>query len=134
VYVLDASVAVKWFVIEPETPAALDVARAVLRGDGPFFVPELFCYEVLAVTSRKTRAADRLAPRRMRWLMNLPLRRVPLTPALVDAMAPLLRVGLTGHDAAYAALAQTTRSKWLTYDARVASKLGRPSWLVRTMS
>jgi predicted nucleic acid-binding protein len=129
-FVLDASVAIKWFLREPGTPAALEVARAVLRGEGPFFVPELFYYEVLSVTAKKTDAATKLTPRRMRWLANLPLRRTPLTRELVEAMMPFLDAGLTGYDAAYAALARATGSRWLSYDARVRRKLGDPAWIV----
>lgn len=132
-YVLDASIAIKWFLLEPETPAAMNIARAVLRGDGPFFVPELFYYEVLSVTAKKTPNAQQLTPQRMRWLANLPLRRTALAPELVNAMMPFLGQGLTGYDASYAALAQTTSSKWLTYDTQARKKLGNPSWIGATM-
>ena len=105
----------------------------MLRGDGPFLVPELFYYEVLSVTAKKTRNAQKLTPLRMRWLNNLPLRRTALTPQLVDAMMPFLEAGLTGYDATYAALAQLTSSRWLSYDTRAAQKLGNPAWIVATL-
>jgi predicted nucleic acid-binding protein len=132
-FVLDASVAVKWFIVEPDTKSALEVARAVLRGDGPFFVPELFYYEVFSVTTKRTNAGVELTPRRMRWLADLPLRRVPLTPALADAMAPLVAKGLSGYDAAYAALAKLTKSRWLTFDTRARKKLGNPAWIIDSL-
>lgn len=102
----------------------------MLRGDGPFFVPELFYYEVLSVTAKRTKNAQKLTPLRMRWLANLPLRRTALTPELVDAMMSFLAAGLTGYDAAYAALAQITSSRWLSYDTRARQKLGNPTWIV----
>jgi predicted nucleic acid-binding protein len=132
-FVLDASVAIKWFLVEPETQSALGIARAVLRGDGPFFVPELFYYEVLSVTAKKTANAHRLTPLRMRWLANLPLRRTALTREIVDEMMPFIEIGLTGYDAAYAALAKLTSSRWISYDEKARAKLGNPIWIVKAI-
>lgn len=130
-FVLDASVALKWFLVEPETPRAREVARAVLRGDGPYFVPELFYYEVFAVLARRVPDITTIGPSVMRWLARLPLRRTPMTDGLSVQMTDFVKKGLTGYDAGYAALAQTTNSRWLTYDRRASNKLGNPSWIVQ---
>lgn len=128
--VVDASVAIKWFLVEPETPAAIKVARAALEGSDVFAVPELFYYEVYAVMTRRHTDPDRWASGGMRWLLNLPLRRMPMTAALAEAMREFTSKGLTGYDAAYAALARAHDGRWLTFDHRAAAVLGEPDWIV----
>ncbi|MCC6357008.1 MAG: type II toxin-antitoxin system VapC family toxin [Verrucomicrobiae bacterium] len=128
--VVDASVAIKWFLVEPETPAAMRVARAALEGDDVFAVPELFYYEVYAVVTRRHADPARWATAGMRWLLNLPLRRMPMTVALAEGMREFTALGLTGCDAAYAALARAHGGRWLTFDRRAATLLGAPDWVV----
>jgi len=71
--VVDASVAIKWFLIEPETPEAVHVVDRILRSTEVFVVPELFYYEVFAVVARKHQSPPKWAKEGMPWLLNLPL-------------------------------------------------------------
>lgn len=128
--VIDASVAIKWFLVEPETPAAMRVARAALEGADVFAVPELFYYEVYSVVVRRHTEPNRWAKSGMRWLLNLPLRRMPMTAALAEGMRDFTIRGLTGYDAAYAALARAHQGLWLTFDRKAAAALGQPDWIV----
>lgn len=128
--VIDASVAIKWFLVEPETPAAIRVARAALEGGEVFAVPELFYYEVYAVVARRHADPERWAAAGMRWLFNLPLRRMPMTIELAERMRAFTASGLTGYDAAYAALARAHDGRWLTFDRKAAAALGEPDWIV----
>lgn len=128
--VVDASVAIKWFLVEPETPSALGVARDVLAGSGVFIVPELFYFEVFAVVMRKHKNPSLWADSGMRWLLNLPLRRIGLTRRLSKEMFRFVEQGLTGYDSAYAALATLNRGKWLTFDTKASALLGEPKWVV----
>jgi predicted nucleic acid-binding protein len=127
--VLDASVAAKWFLIEAESDVAVDIARRILRGDDTFAVPELFFYEVFSVVSRKHQDPARWAARGVEWLFQLPLQRVGMSPSLARRMAEFTRQGLTGYDAAYAALARAYDAVWLTFDTHAAKLLGEPSWV-----
>ncbi len=126
--VVDASVAVKWFLDEPESEAAIRVVGACLDGD-PHFVPELFYYEVVAVLARRHPRFPAWCDEGMRWLTELPLRRFALTPEQTPRLAEFVRAGLTGYDAAYAALAADLDVPWLTFDRRAASALGHPDWI-----
>lgn len=128
--VLDASVAIKWFLVEPETPEAVRVARAILQGKDLFAVPELFYYEVFSVVARKHHASSQWAGSGMAWLLNLPLRRMPVTPDLAVQMQTFMARGLTGYDAAYAALAWRSQGRWLTYDETAKRRLSSPDWIV----
>lgn len=128
--VLDASVAIKWFLVEPETPRAIVLASKVLAGPGVFIVPELFYFEVFAVVTRKHEDPGAWASSGMRWLLNLPLRRMSLTQQVSEEMLRFTTLGLTGYDSAYAALASLHQAKWLTFDSKASAVLGNPNWVV----
>jgi predicted nucleic acid-binding protein len=128
--VVDASVAIKWFLVEPETPRALEIASRILTGGGIFIVPELFYFEVFAVVTRKHENAPLWASFGMRWLLNLPLRRISLTQQVSEEMLRFTTLGLTAYDSAYAALANLHQAKWLTFDSKASAALGNPEWVV----
>lgn len=128
--VLDASVAIKWFLIEAETPRALTVAQDILRGQHLYCVPELFYFEVFAVLARKHANPRLWADQGMRWLLNLPLKRMSMTREWAQRMQGFASQGLTGYDAAYAALAHPHGGKWLTFDVQAKAQLGSPHWIV----
>ncbi len=128
--VLDASVAIKWFLVEPETPDAVRVVQAILQGRDLFAVPELFYYEVFSVVAKKHATPSQWANEGMTWLLNLPLRRMPVTPDLAVQMHTFMAQGLSGYDAAYAALAYRSQGRWLTYDEEAKRRLSSPDWIV----
>lgn len=69
----------------------------------------------------------------MRWLLNLPLRRMSLTQQVSEEMVRFAARGLTGYDSAYAALATLHQATWLTFDSKARAVLGDPE-LVRNLS
>ena len=129
--VLDASVALKWFIREPETTESVRILDGLAMGREQAAVPELFYYEIFAVLARKHADFTLWAREGVPWLMNLPLRRFPLLPAHAPVMQEFTARGLTGYDAAYAALALTNDWIWLTYDTRARMTLDNPAWIVR---
>jgi predicted nucleic acid-binding protein len=131
VIVLDASVAIKWFLREPETDRALAVARNLFAGTEVALVPELFYYEVFSVVVRKHQDPSGWAAGGWPWLMRVPLKRLSLDASLAAAMEVFVKAGLTGYDAAYAALARQYGAAWMTFDDRAAGKLGSPEWIVK---
>ena len=132
--VLDASVAIKWFLKEKETEEAVRIVDCILLGKDLFAVPELFYFEVFTVVMRRHQDPKRWANTGMRWLLNLPLEHVPMTAELSTAMADFTNQGLSGYDAAYAALALRHHGKWLTYDHRAKEMLSSPPWIVSRLS
>jgi predicted nucleic acid-binding protein len=118
IYVIDASIAVKWFAPDGNaTDAAAErVLRRVIARPSGFVVPELFMYEVLSVLCRQlAQLAD--AKRAMQRLDRLGLRRVRPDAHLMEAATRLAyRRKLSGYDAAYAALAMEVKGRWLTLD------------------
>jgi predicted nucleic acid-binding protein len=127
--VLDASIAIKWFLKEPETERSLLIATDILTGTGIFAVPELFYFEVFSVVIRKHQQPVKWADAGMRWLLNLPLKRIPMSADLALKMVEFTGLGLTAYDAAYAALASIYQGKWLTFDRRAKTVLNNPDWI-----
>lgn len=125
--VLDASVAVKWFVGgEPLVKEASAVLDHVERAPDDFVVPELFMNEVLAVLAKlgdKARVTEA-----MMLVEELGIPRVGNGHELLQAAAAVAcDWGLSGYDATYVALARLSGAKWLTADARAAKKVRQSS-------
>lgn len=127
--VLDASVAIKWFLDEPGGDRAALVLEQIIKRDGEWVVPELFFFEVLSVCARRHPDPSDFALQDMPFLLALPLTRVSMTSALARDSVALVAKGLSGYDAAYAALAQQIHGVWLTFDAKAAARLGSPRWV-----
>ena len=126
-YVLDASVAVRWFVAEGEQLHAELVLDRLLASPEEFAMPELFLYEVFAVLAR-TRADHRLVYVEgfLPLVESGPLR-YPMTRAVAERAAALVDKRLSGYDACYVALAAELQALWLTFDGRACLAVKDPS-------
>jgi predicted nucleic acid-binding protein len=123
VRIIDASVAVKWFVDEPDREDALEVLGGLLEKPNAFAVPELFFFELFHVLNR---VAGDLNPGQSEILDNvlgLGIPRFSMTGELWETSRPFLKKGLSGYDAVYAALAKMLKGRWLTYDRRTYKKI-----------
>lgn len=125
VEVLDASIAVEWFV---ETDAsfgggALSVLERVRDEPDRFLVPALFYQEVHAVLCRKLAAASEVGSA-LRHLWSLGIRCVPWEPRVAELAAELaFRFRVSGYDATYLAAAQMTGGVWLTLDRKAHERV-----------
>lgn len=125
--VLDASVAIKWFV-EGETGRAEAIELLDRIRDDPraFVVPELFFNEMLAVLARLVgRDGDALRAH-LEALQDLGMERVGNGRELIArASAIASRYGLSGYDSVYAACAELMGGCWLTADLRAHRRIQR---------
>ena len=117
-WVLDASIAVRWYLRSEEDSNARAVLERLLEAPLDFAVPELFAFEVFAVLCRAhaepiTAYRDGVLP-----LLAGGMFRQPMTGRLADAAAGFVALGLSGYDACYASLAQDLHATWLTFDSR----------------
>ena len=121
--VLDASVAVKWFLAdEPDADRALEIRTRVVEGAFAASVPAHFPIEVAAALVRATRRGrfDAVALNTaMRRLRDLPI--VAADPGRLEAEAAELAVeaGLHPMDAAYLVLSRRLAAPLITSDRRV---------------
>jgi predicted nucleic acid-binding protein len=125
IWVIDASVAVRWFLIEEADAAADTVLREVINKPEIFAVPELFSFEVFAVLSRMHPKGVSIFREAVLPLLSGGILRHPMTESLLLQAEPFLSQGLTGYDACYAALARELRGLWLTYDGEAHKRIRR---------
>lgn len=125
IWVIDASVAVRWFLVEEADSAADSVLREVIAKPEVFAVPELFSFEVLAVLCRTHPRGALVFRKGLLPLLSAGVLRHPMTESLAAQAELFVAQGLTGYDACYAALAHELRGVWLTYDVRAHKRIRR---------
>jgi predicted nucleic acid-binding protein len=116
IWVVDASVAVRWFIKEESHPHADAVLETLLSAPEKFAVPELFCFEVYTVLNRIHPRGKEVFLQGMIPVLQSGLLRYPMTGKIADGASAFIERGLTGYDACYAALAGEIKGKWLTFD------------------
>lgn len=116
IWVVDASVAVRWLLKGEEHPHAEAVLERMLRQPGLFAVPELFGFEVYAVLCRLHPNALEAFRQGIVPVLEGGILRHPMTAGLARTAMRFVRLGLTGYDACYAAVAAEMEGAWLTFD------------------
>jgi predicted nucleic acid-binding protein len=116
IWVVDASVAVRWFIEQESHPNADLVLEKMLSQPERFAVPELFCFEVYAVLCRIHPQGADVFLKVVIPVLNCGILRYPMTKGLAREASVFLGKGLTGYDACYAALAKELKGMWLTFD------------------
>lgn len=148
--VLDASVAVKWFLkdsLETDTDLADDILVAMLAGDLEVHAPRISCYEVGGVLTRACLTKDPVsktpriskadAVQCLRDFLDLPIEMHDTSP---DQAARALEMAVdynkTHWDMIYVHLAQQLGCQWLTADEKFfqAMPAGFPVHLVLRLS
>lgn len=125
IWVIDASVALRWFIQEESHPNADRVLKALIDHPELFAVPELFAFEVYSVLQRLHPSGLEAYREGMLPLLHGGLFRQPMTEKLAVMAHRYVRLGLTGYDACYAALAQDLSGLWLTFDQRAHRAIQR---------
>jgi len=122
-WVLDASVAIRWVLAAESEPDAERVMDKVVEEPGRFAVPELFAFEVFSVIARHH--PDPLGAFRKAILpvLGSGVLRHPLSEKLAEASVPFVARGLTGCDACYVGLAHLLGGAWLTFDSQAHRRL-----------
>lgn len=116
IWVVDASVAVRWFIEQECHPHADLVLEKMLSQPERFAVPELFSFEVYAVLSRIHPQGKEAFLKGMIPVLQCGMLRYPMTESLARQASIFVDRGLTGYDACYAALAKELKGVWLTFD------------------
>lgn len=125
IWILDASVAVRWFLKDESHPNADAVLRRLIDHPEFFAIPELFCFEVYAVLCRIHPSGQDAFVKGMMPILNSGILRQPMTESLATRASRFVEKGLTGYDACYAALAKEIRGTWLTFDQKAHDIVAR---------
>ena len=123
IWVVDASVAVRWFLKDESHPNADAVLRRLIDRPEWIAVPELFCFEVYAVLCRMHPEGHQVFVKGMVPILNCGIFRHPMTEKLANQTARFVKKGLTGYDACYAALAREIKGIWLMFDEKAHRRL-----------
>ncbi len=123
--VLDASVAVRWFVDQPGAEAAADWLTAFVDDPDLFVVPDLFRFEVFGALARLQPSREPgWAQRCFDRMGRLGIRAIPTDQTLLDRAFVLSReLRVAGYDAVYLAHAEALAIPWLTADERTLRRL-----------
>lgn len=130
IWVIDASVAVRWFIDEE---AHAHAEEKVIDSPERFAVPELFAFEVFSVLQRIHPNGLEAFRKGVMPLLQGGILRQPMTEGLALIADRFVKLGLTGYDACYAALAKDLKGIWLTFDKQAHGLIQKekmpPSWL-----
>ncbi|MEH2299975.1 MAG: type II toxin-antitoxin system VapC family toxin [Nostoc sp.] len=126
-YVLDASVAIKWFVPEVHS----DKARHLLTSNYTFLVPDFFFAEVANVLWKRVRRGEDTADNAKQTLADL--NTIPLEVYLSRPLMPLaLDIAIQNdravYDSLYLALAITQKCQMVTADEKFYNALKTSSY------
>ena len=128
-YVLDASVAAKWFLPpaqETLSGESLDLLHQYAGGNIRLIVPDLFWPEsgnILWKAARNGRISRKSAEESMLALTGLKIATSPTLGLLEDAWAIAMAFDRTVYDCIYVALAVASRRPLVTADERLANAL-----------
>jgi len=117
--IVDASVAVKWFVLEDGREAAM----ALLGSDVPLLAPDLIVVETAHALRRKVAGGwltGAGATAALHELTDGPIELVPTPPLVRPAMHLADRTNCSVHDACFVALASQRGMPLVTADERLA--------------
>ncbi len=122
-YVVDASVALRWYIEEEASAHAAAVHRRIVEVPAEFAVPELFAYEVFSALFRihprpRTTYEEGILP-----ILSCGILRYPMTGAIARRAARFVESGLTGHDSVYVAVAEELGAVWLTFDSQAHARI-----------
>ncbi len=128
-YVLDSSVAAKWFFSPAEETLVIEARRLLADYAGGklhLLVPDLFWTEMgnlLWKSARRGRISPKSAGEAMDTLLETNIPTIRSQPLLKDALAIATRFDRTVYDALYVALAFTQEAPLVTADERLANAL-----------
>lgn len=124
VFVVDASIVIKWFVPEVHS----DAARRLLTATHQYLAPDLLFSETGNVIWKKVRRGQLTADEGRRLaadLSTIAVDTVSTRGLLNDAHALAIDTGVTVYDAMYLALAIRLKTQMITADDRLAERLAQ---------
>ena len=120
--VVDASVALKWFVDESNTEKALEV-RDYLKKEATPIVPALFFYEIANVLRYKPEFGSKDVKKIIKALIDFQFRIEPFERVANLTIDLAYQYGITIYDASYIAIGRRNQITVITADERLYSKL-----------
>jgi predicted nucleic acid-binding protein len=135
-YVPDASVAVKWFIEEEDSPSARRLRELFQQGTIDLDAPSLLTYEV--ASALRFHPVAKFTPRQLREvtesLEGLQITREPTDHEWATAFTLSVENPISIYDAVYVAFAVQRRSQMVTADRILLGRLKSPETRQRTVN
>lgn len=125
VEIIDASIAIKWFIEEEGQQTAFEILERAIEKPNLFSVPELFYFELAHVLNRVLGKLNNSQKRLYEKTLHLGIQRIPMSPELHQSICEFQSMGLSGYDAAYVAVAKNMSGIWLTFDTKAHKRIQR---------
>lgn len=124
-FVLDASIAVKWFFNdEPLAVDAKNVLADLIEKPKNFIVPMLFFIEVSAVLIKKTKWDSKFTERALTHIYDLGIVTIPFGKTLHDEAISIAHdYKISFYDAIYVSTAKAFNGRWLTADIKATTQI-----------
>jgi len=136
--VVDARVAIKWFLPESGNAGAEHILTAFLVGSVSLYAPDLLLIEAASALWRRSVVLKELAPSDAkaiyRDLLTLPLNFQPSERLAASAFSLAIAHRHSAYDSVYCALAAEMDCEFVTADRNLVSKLGRALPFIRHVS
>jgi predicted nucleic acid-binding protein len=124
VFVIDAPVLVKRYILEEDRETALKIRRDYVDGKIDLASPALVIYEILNALKYNPGLSPSDMARYVDSLLDMQMDlRLPSEEAHRIAAKLAVKEGISGYDAHYIAVAQSMRARLLTSDAKLRDKL-----------
>ncbi len=121
--IVDASVVIKWFNIEPDREKALEVRAAHLSGEIRLIAPALLPYEVCNALKHSPSYDELSLIRALDALHKIGLTyKSPDADQMTQTTKLAYRYGLTAYDSSYLACAEVADTSLVTADKRLYDK------------
>jgi predicted nucleic acid-binding protein len=131
-FVIDTSVAVKWFSQEEDTPAALALRAALFQRECRLWAPDLLLYELANALRFHPRFTAEDAKAAIASIPDLGVEFIPADPGLLRSAVDLaFRFKTTVYDACYLALADQLGLPLVSADEKLIIRAGDFPGLVR---
>ena len=126
--VVDASIAVKWFMPELDSPDAMRIRNAHANQQISLFAPALLTYELANALRFRSTLSDDDLEMAITSLFDLDLALIaPTEKSVADAAVLARTLDLTIHDATYLELAQNLDYQLVTSDKSFHDKVASSS-------
>ncbi len=132
VLVIDASVVAKWFLSEPDSDAALTLARRAAARSLSLHAPDIWASECANAIWKQATRLRRMNPGRARAaitrLASLPIRDAASRLLLPRAYAIASAAGIAVYDALYVTLGEALSTQVITADRVLLRRLTGTPW------
>lgn len=132
-FILDASIAVKWFFSDEELhKESIAHLNSLILSPSEYGVPELFYLEVASVIAKKSSNNEAFTSKAIDCLYQLGIKTVPFQGSiLLSAITIACENKLSVYDSIYLVTARYLKAKWLTADRDAVKKISKDPKLGR---